>query len=765
MMKQVFYLLMVFFCVWHSSQAQKGTSIKIKGTKVLFNEVRFSPTQDKILIGSTGNWAKIWDLKSNKIIAYKHPSGVNAVTFSPDGLTFATGSGDNNAYLWNVNRRNVIPDTFAHQGSKIDFTSLKEYGVGAVAFSPDGKTLVTGSDNGFLKYWDIEGKNLLKKQSLGEGIKHIRFHPDGTTTVLGIFGEHNFLNFPGKTNKYTDLVYSPDSTFAVMSFRPHVSMHDFTNINQPQKHDPGSSAIYHFNSKKLIELDAGDPSALALSSDNKYVAVGERNGKISLYNLKGQLLYAIEAHHGDILSISFSRDSKRFVTTGEDGIIKLWNVGERLYLAELHPSGTTDQSFTIALPSGYYFNSGRQVDGIIINGASYSFNDADVRFHRPDIVMKALGYADSNKISTYQKVYEKRMSTLQLDERVANTTSSRPVIEIDRSEIPRFSVNKEVTFTVKAQSETEELANILVSVNGVPLHGSEGLPLAGKSAEKEITFNLSNGKNSVVSEVITQSGRTSLRKEFLVVRESDKKLPDLYIIGIGSGKFGAREDRPQELSTANDINQVVNAYQTRSGDLFKKIHTKVLMDDQVTVENILQLKSWLNDVDVDDLVIFFYTGHGFIDKENQVYYLSTYGIQQGNLSEKGLNYDEVEKLLDGIPSRKKLIMLNACHSGEYDEDITTFELMKKTFVDLRTHSGAYVISSSTSYSSSFAQQSNASADAVTVFTEGLLSVFKDSATNGESIMAGDLKELLYDAIEEQTPTLRRENTSLNFRIW
>ena len=57
-----------------------------------------------------------------------------SVAFSPDGKTVLTGSCDKTARLWDAATGQPIGQPLAHQGA-----------VGAVAFSPDGKTVLTGS--------------------------------------------------------------------------------------------------------------------------------------------------------------------------------------------------------------------------------------------------------------------------------------------------------------------------------------------------------------------------------------------------------------------------------------------------------------------------------------------------------------------------------------------------------------------------------------------------------------------------------------------
>jgi uncharacterized coiled-coil protein SlyX len=72
-----------------------------------------------------------------------HDSQVNAVAFSPDGRTVLTGSSDQTARLWDAATGKPIGEPLRHDGS-----------VSAVAFSPDGRTVLTGSGFRTARLWD-----------------------------------------------------------------------------------------------------------------------------------------------------------------------------------------------------------------------------------------------------------------------------------------------------------------------------------------------------------------------------------------------------------------------------------------------------------------------------------------------------------------------------------------------------------------------------------------------------------------------------------
>ena len=65
---------------------------------------------------------------------------------------------------------------------------------------------------------------------------------------------------------------------------------------------------------------------------------------------------------------------------------------------------------------------------------------------------------------------------------------------------------------------------------------------------------------------------------------------------------------------------------------------------------------------VNDKVIISLSGHGLLSKDLDFYY-ATYDIDFYHPEHNGLLYDDLENLLEEIPARNKLLLVNACHRG------------------------------------------------------------------------------------------------------
>ncbi|HNL83047.1 MAG TPA: caspase family protein, partial [Chitinophagaceae bacterium] len=108
---------------------------------------------------------------------------------------------------------------------------------------------------------------------------------------------------------------------------------------------------------------------------------------------------------------------------------------------------------------------------------------------------------------------------------------------------------------------------------------------------------------------------------------------------------------------------------------------------------ILTLRKKLLTANPNDKVIIAITGHGMLDKNYDFYY-GTYDIDFNNPNKRGLKYEMLEKILDSVPAQKKLLLIDACHSGALDKE----ELKKdssKLFVDNTDTNKTTVVTRST----------------------------------------------------------------------
>ncbi len=483
--------------------------------------------------------------------------------------------------------------------------------------------------------------------------------------------------------------------------------------------------------------------------------------------------------------------------------MKIWDATTGKEKATVYAMNGSD--FIIKTPDYYYYatkNAKKEI-GFTFGIKFYPFEQYDLQYNRPDIVLERLGMASPEMIRALNLAYQKRLLKSGFSEEMFGDDFHLPEIKIrDGDKLSVSTTEPSLALNIVATDSIYKLDRINIWINDVALYGSNGYSLRENNTSEydgNITLTLSRGINRIRVSCMNEKGVESLREtaEMLYIPSGSEK-PDLHLIVIGASEY---TDKDWNLNyAAKDAQDVATLFSTRKGD-YNKINTTILVNRDVTRENILKLRQGLMKTNVDDLVLVFYAGHGLLD-ENLDYYLATYDIDFARPSVNGLSYGELNSLLDSIPAREKILLIDACHSGEVDKEETvladvnavkdndvvfrgarprgyqsnatisynnSFELMKEMFSDLRKGTGAMVISSAGGGEFAFegAQWKNG------VFTwslrEGLISEKADK-NKDDIITVSELQNYILNNVTKltdgrQKPTMRQENIENDFVIW
>ncbi len=734
---------------------------------------------------------KVWDLEQNKIT--RSMRGFWPIAFSPNAKHLVSMYNSIALAVWNP-----------HTGEQIETLDTENELIQQITYNPDGSLLAGAGYMGVIKVWDMETYQLTKKLSgHAGGIYGLDFSQDSkwiasggmdnTIRIWDVDKGEEIHKIDEDAIMISDVKFSPDNKLlAVSGWDTKIRVYNTSD----------------WSVKYVLEGHKNMVTSVDFSVDGKYLASGagnntvrEADNSVIVWDLSSGTEHCrYEGHRGMVQKVIFDKLSTHIYSTGDDGTVRVWDYTKCEEIALMASVGEDD--YVIATPDNYYMSSKDALDAVSfrVGKKLYPFEQFDLKLNRPDIISSRLGKTPQGLINAYQYVYEKRLRKMGFSEDELGDDFHLPSLKIETESNVFTTTQKRFKLTAFAEDEKYKLDRLNVYVNDVPIYGLKGFDLSElnvNSVRKDIEVELVEGKNKIQVSVHNASGVESLRETYELVYNGEVEKSDLYLVTIGVSEY---QDESFNLKyAAKDAKDVLNEI-SKSEHLYKTVKTKILVDREVTKENILGLEEFLSEAKEGDAVIIFVAGHGLLD-ENLDYYYATHDVDFNAPAERGVPYDMLEALIAAVKAYQKLLIMDTCHSGELDkeeveatknEDVrlgdvefravgagvrqkegfgfeNAGELMETMFVDVRKGTGATVISSAGG--AEFAMESAEWQNGLFTYCllHGLTSKSADANHDGQ-IHVSELRSFVYDEVTKlsggkQKPTARAENLSIDYRVW
>lgn len=256
-----------------------------------------------------------------------HRAEVTAMAFSPDGRYILTGSKDRTAILWDF-KGTILRHFTGHAGS-----------VTAVAFAPDGRHVVTSSQDHDLKLWDLEG--------------------------------HELHTFSGHLRAIKQVVFSTDGKLLLSEAGDGLRLWQISGEELAAK----------------FEESQGRLEAISFTEDDRRIVGVDTYGAVKKWDRSGQLLDKAEMNIDNLLTAAFSQRGDRLLVNSIGGKTLLWATESNRVEREMpNPSAfraagfsAVDDHILIARTEGVveaWELSGRKRGAIRQMGSAHSLIDA-----------------------------------------------------------------------------------------------------------------------------------------------------------------------------------------------------------------------------------------------------------------------------------------------------------------------------------------------------------------------------------------------------
>jgi WD40 repeat protein len=327
----------------------------LHGSSVI-ESVVFSRDGKRIVSGHRNGMIRVFDLDTGRTIhelkghllpnrLVSNNFQVNSLIFSPDGKRIVSASNDDTIKVWDAETGREIRTLRGHKHVPqpgMPLPVILEGDVWAVAFSPDGKRIVSGSNDDTIKVWDAETGRVLRTlrgnfeeepgllnmkpdlvfRNFLDGVHSVAFSPDGKRIISG--SSDNMIRVwdaeTGReirtlqTRHHSRIAMSPNGTLIAS-----VSADRYIRMWNAQ------------TGQEMFERKQLSVTRVVFSPDGKRIATGGWGDDVvpcvKIWDAQtGEEMLALEpGERTSINSVAFSPDGKR-IGVGWDSFIKIWDI-------------------------------------------------------------------------------------------------------------------------------------------------------------------------------------------------------------------------------------------------------------------------------------------------------------------------------------------------------------------------------------------------------------------------------------------------------
>jgi len=345
-----------------------------------------------------------------------HTFSVNDISFSPDGKLLISGSDDRTIKIWQDNG----------QEKSLSKQIFHDKNIKTISFNPRKNIIASADEGGTIKLWNLDGSINRAFPKLSGSINSIKFSPNGQ--MLASCSSDGIIRLWNLKGEIIQSWKAHDGSINSINFS-----HDRDGKFIISGGDDRKIKLWIWNNKRYELKNEFPPqqkasiTSVVFSPNNQWIASASTDNTVIIWTLDGKIkptaieqLDSILSVGGSVNSVQFSPNGQILATASSDKIIKLWNYDTLELLNTLN--GHTDEVKTLSFsPNGKILASGGVDNKIILW----------------DIAQEALG--KSQRIDTFQishngKVMAKATASKSKDPRDSEALRSVTIFPLPKSE-------------------------------------------------------------------------------------------------------------------------------------------------------------------------------------------------------------------------------------------------------------------------------------------------------------------------------------------
>ncbi|HVE39481.1 MAG TPA: protein kinase [Planctomycetota bacterium] len=289
----------------------------VSGRRQNVTALSFDPSGKMLAVAGEDKIVKILDAATQREsgAGAHHPAGVLSVAYSPDHITFATGTRDldKKIRVWDAQNRTELRTLEGPTAS-----------IQCLAFSPgEGKRLAVGSYDWSVRLWTLDSNDdpLMLSGHTG-GVESLAFRPDGKILATGGL-DKTLRTWDVETGKLLLTLKGHADSVSSVAFTPGGRTIASASAD-------GLIKLWDSDSGQLLRVLAGhgdEVVCIAFSSDGQLLAAGGNDGMLRIWDpVQGRLMKTLPGHTSRITCVAFSPAGRVLASGSADTTVRVWNL-------------------------------------------------------------------------------------------------------------------------------------------------------------------------------------------------------------------------------------------------------------------------------------------------------------------------------------------------------------------------------------------------------------------------------------------------------